>query len=67
MITIQELEQRIVQRRQEISDYEKEVEKVENADDYDHPYWQGLTDELGWERDELNKDLHLLEELKKAQ
>ncbi len=67
MITIEQLEQRIAQRRQEISDYEKEVEKVENADDYDHPYWQGLTDELGWERDALEEDLKLLEELKNAQ
>lgn len=67
MITIQQLEQCIAQRRQEISDYKKEVEKVKNADHYDHPYWQGLTDELGWEQDELNKDLRLLEELKKAQ
>ena len=67
MTTIQELEQRIAQRRQEISDYEKEVEKVENADDYDHPYWQGLTDELSWEQDALEEDLKLLEELKKGQ
>ena len=67
MITIKQLEQRIAQRHQAISDYEKEVEKVENADDYDHPYWQGLTDELGWERDALKEDLKLHEELKKAQ
>ena len=67
MITIIELEQRIAARRQEIVEYQKEVKEVENADDYDHPYWQGLTDELWWEQDALVADLKLLEELKKAQ
>lgn len=65
-ITIQQLEQRIAQRRLEIAEYQKKVEEVENADDYDHPLWQGLTDELGWEEDALEADLRLLEELKKA-
>lgn len=65
-ITIQQLEQRIAQRRLEIAEYQKKVEEVENADDYDHPLWQGLTDELGWEEDALEADLCLLEELKKA-
>lgn len=39
-ITIQRLEQRIAQRRLEIAEYQKKVEEVENADDYDHPLWQ---------------------------
>lgn len=65
-ITIQQLEQRIAQRRLEIAEYQKKVEEVENADDYDHPLWQGLTDELWWEEDALEADLRLLEELKKA-
>lgn len=65
-ITIQRLEQRIAQRRLEIAEYQKQVEEVENSDDYDHPLWQGLTDELCWEEDALEADLCLLEELKKA-
>ena len=67
MITIKQLEQRIAQRRQEIAEYIEEVGKIEEAEVYDHPYWQGLTDELSWEQDALEEDLKLLEELKKEQ
>lgn len=65
-ITIEQLEQRIEQRRKSIAEYHEEVRKVEDADVYDHPYWQGLTDELWWEEEALEADLRLLKELQDA-
>jgi len=65
--TIQELHQGIQKRRQQIAEYKEEVRKVEEAEVYDHPYWQGLTDELGWEKEALEKDLGLLKDLQDAQ
>ena len=63
--TIREVEERIAKSRREIVEYKKRVKEVEEADDYDHDYWQGLTDELEWERDYLKKDLCLLKILKR--
>ena len=65
--TIQELHERSQKRRQQIAEYKEEVRKVEEAEVYDHPYWQGVTDELSWEVEALEKDLHLLKDLQDAQ
>lgn len=60
--TIEQLETSIAEDRQVIAEYEKEIARVEEDDDYDHPYWQSLTDELGWAEEAL---AHRLDQLAK--
>lgn len=64
-ITIKEVEERIAEYRKIIAEYREKVEGVENAERYDHEYWQGLTDELWLYEDDLKKELRLLKALKR--
>ena len=58
--TILEGVRRIRQQRAELAIYSERVEAIEQAKPYDHPYWQGVTDEQGWLQDDLTRNLDQL-------
>jgi hypothetical protein len=59
--TILERIRRIRQQRAELLVYAERVEAIEQAEPFDHPYWQGVTDEEGWLQDDLSHNLdHLM-------
>ena len=59
--TILDRVRRIRQQRAELRVYAERVEAIEQAEPFDHPYWQGVTDEEGWLQDDLTDNLdHLL-------
>ncbi len=63
--TIKDVEQRIAECRETIAVCREKVKAVENDEDYNHEYWQGLTDELSWYEAGLQKDLRLLQVLQR--
>ena len=58
--TILDRVRRIRQQRAELLDYAERVEAIEQAEPFDHPTWQGVTDEEGWLQDDLTDNLDYL-------
>ncbi|MEO1164878.1 MAG: hypothetical protein AAFV98_13895 [Chloroflexota bacterium] len=56
-----EIEQKIKRIRAKLVEYDRKIKEVEEADELDFLYWQGLTDEERWLKEDLKKLLDALD------